>query len=196
MQPFDLKNSLPHAFGKTAEWLFWTKSGFITHTIMKSVKRVYLSEVSVELQTVESSIQALKETLPDFIQEITPDEKNSVPAMGDKSFAFVQKAFEYSNHNAFMVPSFVILSDFQKQQESIEIFRRLSEHLAVLLKGMEDTSYMISSDAYKNALAIYKQTKEAAKNNVPGAQTIYEDLKVRFESQGQRKKKSKPNNAA
>ena len=41
-------------------------------------------------------------------------------------------------------------------------------------------------EAYESALAFYNAVKVAARNNVPGAKVIYEDLSQRFPGAGRK----------
>jgi hypothetical protein len=56
--------------------------------------------------------------------------------------------------------------------------------LLTLIKQLEeavkDTSMAAGSEAYHAALAFYHNTQAAAKDDVPGAKAIFEDLKTRF----------------
>jgi hypothetical protein len=45
---------------------------------------------------------------------------------------------------------------------------------------MEDTLMLAGSDCYVASLSIYSSAKLAAKNNVPGATAIVQDLVQRF----------------
>lgn len=162
---------------------------------MKKDKRVYLVETSTDFQEINKAIAVLAEKLPAYLEEISSDEKQRSTKMKDKSFAFVQKAFEHSATNPIIVPSFVDTEAFKAEMDAMELFRQLLTPLKKLTKGIEDTQFTIASDAYNAALAIYGQVKVAAKNNVTGAQVIYEDLKVRFDKKTM-KKEPTPNKAA
>jgi hypothetical protein len=45
---------------------------------------------------------------------------------------------------------------------------------------VEDTIMVAGSEAYHAALAVYHNVQTAAKQDIPGAKAIYEDLKNRF----------------
>src|SRR6187402_1998174 len=113
-QRLNQKNSLPHVFGRIAEWQFWTKRGFITNIIMTTVKRVYLDEVSAEIQDVRTSINTLVAKLSGYLEEVGVDDKAKRAKMKDKSSAFVQKAYDYSKVYSFMIPPFVNMEAYYK----------------------------------------------------------------------------------
>ncbi len=153
--------------------------------------RIYLSVDTTDLQEINNAIAILIEKLPPYLDEITNLEKLRMAKMKDKSFAFVQKAYEYSLQNPYMIPTFVDPAEFKKEIETMELFRQLAIPLKKLNKGLDDTNFLMSSDAYNTALNMYQLVKTAAKNNVAGASVVYDDLKIRFEYQGPGK--SKPN---
>ena len=159
---------------------------------MNTVKRVYLDEVSTEIQDVRTSIATLVEKLSGYLEEIGVEDKARKAKMKDKSSAFVQKAYDYSKLHSFMIPPFVNMEEYYKNVEAMELYRQLLDPLRILVKGLEDTSFMISCDIYEVARLMYKESKTAAENNYPGAQMVYDDLKIRFESQGNWRKKTDP----
>jgi hypothetical protein len=64
---------------------------------------------------------------------------------------------------------------------------RIKDILAQLLIQIKDTIILAGREAYTHSLLFYNNAKLAAKNNVPGAKEIYDDLKVRFPGNGRRK---------
>jgi hypothetical protein len=47
--------------------------------------------------------------------------------------------------------------------------------------GLDDTVMEAGGESYVNALSYYNSVKQVAKMNVPGAKSIHDDLKKRFE---------------
>ena len=62
--------------------------------------------------------------------------------------------------------------------------------LKQLYEMFDDTFILLGHDVYINSLAFYNAVKIAAKNNVPGSTSIYQDLKQRFPGGGKRKWKT------
>ena len=59
---------------------------------------------------------------------------------------------------------------------------KLLRRLGVLIGKIEDTSNIAGMEALSGVLAYYNAVKEASKNNIEGAGTIYDDLSKRFPS--------------
>lgn len=56
-----------------------------------------------------------------------------------------------------------------------------------LVLNLDDTTTQAGSESYTAALTYYNSVKQAAKLSVPGSKAIYEDLRKRFASNGNRK---------
>lgn len=65
-------------------------------------------------------------------------------------------------------------------EASIYYGGRLARRNRPLCEGLEDTLSLAFTDLYLANLSFYASVKQAAKRGVAGADTIYNDLKVRF----------------
>ncbi len=141
---------------------------------------------AIDLQEILNAIEVLKAKFIPYTKEATNEEKAVIAKMSDKSYAFVEKSLERSIHHPLLVPSFVDMEEYQQQVAHMEQLRILEAHIRELNKAAHDTLMLVSSEVYQTSLIFYNNVKSGAKNNIPGAQSIYEELKGRFESQGQR----------
>ena len=133
----------------------------------------------VALQNILSAIETIKTNLPDLIS-LSLEERSTLPKMGDKTLAFVQKTFAYAKQNPDIVPNYIDLDEFQKDLEAVEKLNQTLRPLAKLSEELEDSIMLAGHEAYMAALAIYTAFKAAAKSNVPGMKNIVEDLGERF----------------
>ena len=58
--------------------------------------------------------------------------------------------------------------------------RVLEISLRQLVDGVDDTVMIAGGEAYKQALVFYQAVKQAAKQDIPGAKAIYNELQTRF----------------
>jgi hypothetical protein len=135
------------------------------------------------------ALTVLNKLLLPHLLELTVDEKLSMPKMKDKTMAFVNKAYDHSVGNPILVPAYVDVNEFDKDLQGVHFLHLIESPLEKILKAVEDTKMEAGSEAYIAALSFYNSVKVAAKNNVPGAQVVYDDLKNRFEGQGRTKPK-------
>lgn len=123
-------------------------------------------------------------TLKAYLIALTPEERRKLLKMGDKSLAFVEKISEYATDAPEFVPAFLDVVEMKNDLNNATSLNTVYRPLVETVGNLSDTILASGSDAYKAALLYYTSVKSAAKNNVPNAKAIYEDLRKRFESQG------------
>jgi hypothetical protein len=139
------------------------------------------------VQQIHQQISGILTTIQPFVTALTPQERQSMLKMGDKSLAFVEKAHAYAHDNSNLVPSFLDMTAFDVDFTDTHGLWSILILVKQLQETLEDTVMTAGSEAYHAALAFYHNTQAAAKQDVPGARAIYEDLKTRFPG---RKRKS------
>ena len=128
-------------------------------------------------------IQHLKDAeaiMAGFLINLTMEERQSLPKMGDKSLPFVQKALAYAQSHPQFVPPYANIPELQKDFALTSQLTLIAQSEAVFHEKISDTAMAVGSEAYVVALAFYNTVAQAAKMNVPGADTVYQDLKSRF----------------
>jgi hypothetical protein len=146
---------------------------------MKNDKHISAIPETVITQ-VHDQLSAILQQLEPHTVALTPHERQTLLKMGDKSLAFVEKTHEYAQDNPALVPGFVDLAAFNtdyKDAHGLWAVLALSRQVTT---AIEDTMTAAGSDAFHTALTIYHNVQAAAKDDVPGARPIYEDLKTRF----------------
>ena len=134
-------------------------------------------EILAEAKTKLDEVNALLET---YLTTLTKEERIALPKMGEKSLAFVTKANEYSKQHAELRPSFSTQDEFDIDVADATGLLPIESMLNQLASQVDDTAMLAGSEAYTQALIFYNNAKMAAKNNVPGAKEVYDDLKSRF----------------
>lgn len=142
---------------------------------------VSLSISAADLKEIQVAIETLKIKLLPHLLALTIDEKMHLAKMKDKTIAFVTKAYEHGMQNPKLVPNYVDFTELKKDLDAVELLRQLLYPLEEIAQNTEDTMTVAGSEAYTAALAFYDSVKVAAKAGVPGAMTIVNDLKVRFD---------------
>ena len=100
--------------------------------------------------------------------------------MGDKTVAFVQKAYEYCCENPSLVPPFIDMAAFKVDVSALELLKSFYNPLTLVVEAIDDSILMSGSEAYQAALMFYGSMKTAAKSKVPNAESIYNNLFDRF----------------
>ncbi len=132
-----------------------------------------------DLAALKDAIQLFKDKLP-FLVNLTPKERRAYPKMGDKSTAFVYKALDYAKYKEVLVPAYLNVDEFEKDLKLVKSLKALAREINMLAEGLDDTAMLAGSEAYKSALVFYRSVGSARKLNVPGVDSIYEDLRDSF----------------
>lgn len=137
---------------------------------------------TIDSPTKDAILQHLMDiqaALP-FLINLTPEERQALPKMGDKSVAFVLKAKEYSSMNPTVIPQYLNQAEWAMDIELFGVLQMIKQGLAPLLEAIDDTQMAVGSEAFMAANTAYNSFKYAASSNVPGMDTIVDDLGERY----------------
>ena len=128
---------------------------------------------------INQALATIEKNLPALIN-LTAEERQSLPKMGDKTLAFVTKALEYAKQNPSVVPVFLNVPEFEKDVVGVTALNNILKPLQQLTEKLNDTTLEAGSEAYSSAFVFYTAVKGAAKAGIPGMKTINDDLQARF----------------
>lgn len=138
-------------------------------------------EMSKEEKTqVNDAIKLLTNILEPKLITLSVNEKKSLPKMGDKTLAFVEKSVEYGGMYPSFIPDFIDVKESKSDLEAVSLLRQLFLPLERITNQLDDTITQAGSEAYTSALAIYKVFKNAASMGQAGASEASTELKARF----------------
>ncbi len=132
------------------------------------------------LTQIRSAIQTLNSALRSQLVQLSPQSRQELAKMGDKSIGFVSKALEYAASNPDFVPRYFDIENAQIDFKAVTLLREFGGSLNTLAEMVNDTMMLSGSEAYAASLSFYNAVKSAAKDNQPGAKIIYDELKARF----------------
>ena len=116
-----------------------------------------------------------------YLIALSPEERRTIPKMSDKTAPFVDKCLDYSGSAPQFAPVYMdkdaLAADLKVNSQLTPLFRIVKG----LYDGLDDTIMESGAEGYVMALSYYNSVKQAAKMDVPGAKSIYEDLRKRFE---------------
>ena len=136
-------------------------------------------------QVIEEAIGVIETNTPWRIVQ-TPEQRKGGMHLGDKSFGFADKVEDYMVQNPGLVPAYIDVEAFKNDVAIVRDLQKIIRRLAPLTQSLEDTVSLAGQEAMVSAIAFYGAVKAAAKNNVPGAQVIYDDLKQRYTNSGRK----------
>ncbi|MDZ4402145.1 hypothetical protein [Prosthecobacter sp.] len=147
------------------------------HTTMDN--RISATLSPTDKATILTKVGEIQALLP-FLLNLTTDEKSALPKMSairdgmDEVFAQEMAA------HPELVPGFVDMTELAKDRALRTPLRDLHQQICALCEGIEDTLTAAGVDTYMAYLSFYNNVKQAAKRNVPGANTVHENLKRFF----------------
>ncbi|MDR2517352.1 MAG: hypothetical protein LBC88_08245 [Spirochaetaceae bacterium] len=127
-----------------------------------------------------NQIAALIQQLAPYTIALTPHERQTMLKMGDKSIAFVEKAHDYAHEYPALTPGYLDMAAFDIDFADAHGLWTLLTLTRQLYEALEDTMMAAGSEAYHTALSFYHNVQAAAKDDIPGAKAVFEDLKSRF----------------
>lgn len=147
---------------------------------MSDSNRISLNLPAEDVEQVKQLFSQIGQILAPHLINLTPDERIQLPKMGDKSIPFVTKGLEYLRIPGTPAPSYVNGEELEIDLNAFETIRQIRQVAQPIIDMLDDTMLLCGSEAYVPVLAFYNYLQGAAKMNVPGAKTIYEDLSTRF----------------
>ena len=132
------------------------------------------------LAQAQTKIEELRALLAPYVTPLTAEARRTIAKMGDKTLAFVEKAHELAAGNPAFVPPFLNMQDFGVDFSDAHSLEPLLVAVEQVRSEIDDTKMLAGSEAYHASLVFYNSVKVAAAQNVPGAKSVYEALRVRF----------------
>lgn len=139
--------------------------------------RVSATLSAEDRQAVLAAIQTIREKLP-FLIDLSPEDRRSLPSMGDKSRAFVSKALEVAKQNPDFLPRSFDIEELEKDVALFEALYPIWQALSQLTELLDDTKMAVGSEAYVGALLVYNYAKNSPL--AVGMDELVDDLGKRF----------------
>lgn len=145
--------------------------------------RMNVTATSEQINAVKAALQTINTNLP-FLTGLTPEERITLPSINVSNKIFTEDAINAGINNPTLIPSYVSVAHMQND---LTLFQQLDELIILTkqtLEKLEDTQLLAGNEAYTSALAVYKLFASAAEAGVPGADTVYGQLRERFAQNG------------
>ena len=147
---------------------------------MASDNRISLDITAAQKTAIVDAVTALKTALQGITINLTKEERQSLPKVGDKTLAFDEKCKAYMASRPELIPGFIDMAELAKDRKLVADLLPCLQEIAPIAEALEDTVSLAYTDIYIADLAFHANVKQAAKRGVPGTDTIYDDLKARF----------------
>lgn len=136
------------------------------------------AEISdADQQAVLAAIETIRQKLP-FLIDLSPEQRRSLPKMGDKSRAFVGKALAIAQHNSNFLPRSFSVEEMARDVTLAESLQPILVSLTRLQEQLSDTYTEVGSEAYSAALVIYQYARTSGEGE--SLETLLDDMAQRF----------------
>ena len=132
------------------------------------------------IDEVTTKLNEIKTALAPYVVNLTAEERKDLFKMSDKSQAFVTKVAEYTNTNPEFIPPFMSKPNLQLDLDNAMKLEPILQVAHQVCDNVSDTKMVSGSEAFLEALTYYNSVKQADKNGVANARSIYEELSKRF----------------
>jgi len=138
-----------------------------------------------QMANIEAAIVTILNNLPVKFN-LTKDERSSIQNIADERYPYAKRGIEiHGPNNPTLVTGFAgtqaeATSDltFFDQSQIVKL------KLAKVMEIVTDTQQVAGGEAYTWLRNLYETAQMAAKNQVPGADSVVDDLSPLFENQG------------
>jgi len=141
--------------------------------------------ISEELndEVVVQIIDLLKQAtdLMPFLTGLKPEQRKRLPKIDKRNKLFVQDVEGAIKNDSSILPGYVKPEEMSKDLKLYEQLEEVLTPLTYLFDRVKDTQVLAGSEAYTNALMVYNMVKAADKAGMPGANSLYKQLKTRFD---------------
>ncbi len=122
-----------------------------------------------------------------FLISLTEEDRKGGMKLGDRTLPFVEKTIDYSATFPQFVANFTDTKEWKKDYKLFKDLTGILAELSPLFQDILDTTTEAGIEALQLSLTYYNMAKEVAKNNVPGAKDVSNDLGLRFPSRPKKK---------
>jgi hypothetical protein len=139
--------------------------------------RVSAAISEADQQAVLAAIETIRQKLP-FLIDLSPEQRRSLPKMGDKSRAFVGKALAVAQHNSNFLPRSFSVEEMGRDVQLFEALQPILTSLTRLQEQLSDTYTEVGSEAYSAALVVYQYARTSGDGE--SLETLLDDMAQRF----------------
>lgn len=150
-----------------------------TTTTMPNDNRISAEVTAANKAVIMTKLTEIKALLP-FLLNLTKDERIQLPKLATASLEFDEQCASYMATAPNLVPPFVDVAEVAKDRALRLVLADLFRETKKLCEQLDDTLMLVGSEVWMADLSFYQTVRQAARRDVLGADTIYDDLKARF----------------
>lgn len=138
------------------------------------------------LALLKTKLMECGDAVAPYIVPLKPEERRAIYKAADGSESFLGKAISYADLFPKLVPQQLDTKEMETMYGVLAGLMPVVQLATTLAVNLTDTKMVAGSETMRDALSFYNNARQAARENVADAKTVYGDMKKRYE----RKKKS------
>lgn len=146
---------------------------------MPDDNRISAEVTAANKTAILTKITEIKALLP-FLINLTKDERMTLPKLGGSSLQFDEQCASYMASAPNLVPPFLTVAEVDKDRALRLVLADIWREVNKLCEAVDDTLLVVGSEIWLADLSFYQTVRQAARRNVVGADSIYDDLRERF----------------
>jgi hypothetical protein len=155
-------------------------------------QRISLNVPEADVLAIREAVKVLHEKLVPHLIDLGPEERRTLPKLGDKTVNFVGKAVQYANEYPTIRPAFLDMEEFERDLAAVHLLLGLQRPLSHVMDMLDDSLVLAGSEALSAALACSRPAKSAAHLSVPGAALVADALGRSLPTRGVARSASAP----
>ena len=155
----------------------------IQNNPMPNDNRVYAEITALNKTAILTKLTEIKVLLP-FLLNLTKEERVQMAKFGPASLAFDEQCATYMASAPNLVPPFVDPVEVNKDRALRLTLADILRESKKLCEMLDDTLMLVGSEIWLADLSFYQTVRQAARRDVAGADTVYDELKERFPTVG------------
>jgi hypothetical protein len=133
-----------------------------------------------EVTDINAALTVIENIINPKVINLTPTERQRYGKLGNETEDFVVKTLTYAEEKPEIIPFFVDTNELKIDVESRKVVDPILKRISIITEKLDDTHKVIGFDLYSTIIAIYRNVRMLAKQDVPGINVIYTDLKEQF----------------
>ena len=139
--------------------------------------RISATLSQADRQAVLDAINTIRTKLP-FLVDLSPEQRRSLPKMGDKSRAFVAKALAVAQQNSDFLPRSFSVEEFERDVALAEALWPIIVAVTQLHEQLNDTYTEVGSEALTSGLVVYQYGRSSGEG--ASLEGLLDDMGQRF----------------
>ncbi|MBK8093997.1 MAG: hypothetical protein IPK32_19005 [Verrucomicrobiaceae bacterium] len=141
---------------------------------MPNDNRISAEVTAANKTAIMTKITEIGALLP-FLINLTKEERITLPKLGATSLAFDEQCASYMATAPNLIPPFVDTAEVTKDRNLRVVLADILRETCKLCEKLDDSLMLVGSEIWLADLSFYQTVRQAARRDVPGADTIYDE---------------------